>query len=278
MFSVASFTGAVELAPSFSPRPHISHAVFDFDGTLSWLRHGWPGIMCALFGEYLPARAEETPAEMQQSLMADILALNGKASSFQMAMCAERVRERGGQVPDPERLLHEYQRRLDAVIHERSESILNGRAQCDDFVVFGARKLLENLRARGLQLIILSGTSEPRVKQEAALLDLATFFGAHIYGGTADLAQSSKSAILGRLLREEKLRGEHLLSFGDGPVEIRLTRQLGGLAVAVASDEEQNGSGKMHPLKRRQLLDAGADVVIPDYADGAALLSLILGE
>jgi phosphoglycolate phosphatase-like HAD superfamily hydrolase len=234
--------------------------------------------MCALFSEYLPARPGETPDQLRRSLMADILALNGKASSFQMAMCAERVRERGGQPPDPERLLQEYQRRLDVVIHERSECILTGRSPRDNFVVYGARKLLEKLRARGLRLIILSGTSEPRVKEEAALLELAPYFDAHIYGGTADLAQSSKNAILGRLLREEKLRGEHVLSFGDGPVEIQLTRQLGGLAIAVASDEEQNGSGIMDPLKRRQLLEAGADVVIPDYADADALLSLLLGE
>ena len=38
----ALFAGSVEFGVGFLPRPHASHAVFDFDGTLSWLRHGWP--------------------------------------------------------------------------------------------------------------------------------------------------------------------------------------------------------------------------------------------
>jgi hypothetical protein len=49
MFPVASFSGVVEIKPSFSPHPQISHVVFDFDGTLSWLRHSWPEIMYELF-------------------------------------------------------------------------------------------------------------------------------------------------------------------------------------------------------------------------------------
>ena len=64
--------------------------------------------------------------------------------------------------------------------------------------------------------------------------------------------------VLDRLLLEENIRGENLLSFGDGPVEIIHTREVGGLAVAVASDEEHNGSGRMHPQKRRQLVEAEA--------------------
>src|ERR1051325_5888664 len=56
------------------------------------------------------------------------------------------------------------------------------------------------------------------------------------------MAQSSKRAVIERLLREEKIGGAQLLSFGDGPVEIRLTKEFGGLAVGVASDEEMNGS------------------------------------
>ena len=174
--------------------------------------------------------------------------------------------------------MKEYQRRLDSIIQTRTEAILSGRAQRDDFLVHGARPFLETLRRRGLTLVILSGTLEHRVKEEAALLDLARYFGRHIYGGTADAAQSSKQAVIGRLLRKESAEGEHLLSFGDGPVEIRVTKETGGLAVAVASDEEQNGSGRMHPQKRRQLTAAGADVLIPDYRDAEALLECILDQ
>ena len=60
MCSVASFSGLVEFKPALFARPQISHVVFDFDGTLSWLRHGWPEIMLRLFREHLPRRAGES--------------------------------------------------------------------------------------------------------------------------------------------------------------------------------------------------------------------------
>ena len=68
-----------------------------------------------------------------------------------------------------------------------------------------------------------------------------------------------------------------MLSFGDGYIEIQNTKEAGGLAVAVASDEAQNGSGRMDEWKRRRLLGVGADILIPDFRDGAALLNLIFG-
>jgi hypothetical protein len=83
--------------------------------------------------------------------------------------------------------------------------------------------------------------------------------------------------IIERLLRENSIPGAQLLSFGDGYVEIENTKQAGGLAVAVASDEAQNGSGRFDEWKRRRLLEVGADVVIPDYRDAAPLLERILG-
>ncbi len=263
---------------SFSSRSQITHVIFDFDGTLSWLRHGWPEIMAQLFREHIFPEPAETETALHELLLNDILSLNGKASIHQMIRCAERAGERGGQAPDPEKLLGEYQRRLDAAIAERSEKILSGKNERDDFVVHGARNILENFQQRGLTLIILSGTVEHRVKEEAALLDLARYFGKHIYGGTMDIAQSSKRAVIERLLRAEKIAGENLLSIGDGPVEIDLAKRAGGFAIGVASDEDRNGSGQMHPQKRQQLLAAGADVVIPDYRDGAALLKYIFGK
>jgi len=54
MFSAARFIGLVEFGAGFSPRPQLSHAVFDFDGTLSWLRPGGPGIVCRFFRECVP--------------------------------------------------------------------------------------------------------------------------------------------------------------------------------------------------------------------------------
>ncbi|HYG35187.1 MAG TPA: HAD family hydrolase [Clostridia bacterium] len=265
-------------SPDFLPRPQISHVVFDFDGTLSWLRHGWPEIMCQLFREHVPLRQGESEQALHDLLLGDILSLNGKPSIFQMRRCAELAAERNGQRPDPERLLLEYQRRLAAAILERTRKIQSGQCSRDNFVVHGARDLLKKLYRRGLVLVILSGTDEPQVKQEADLLNLTRYFGVHIYGGTPDHARSSKEAVINRLLREENIPGAQLLAFGDGPVEIQLTRKAGGLAVGVASDEDQNGSGKLDPHKLQQLNGAGAHLVIPDYRNPDALIECIFGK
>jgi phosphoglycolate phosphatase-like HAD superfamily hydrolase len=76
-------------------------------------------------------------------------------------------------------------------------------------------------------------------------------------------------------MREEQIEGHHLLSFGDGPVEIQSTKAVGGLAIGVASDEEVNGSHEIDAAKKKQLVAAGADVIVPDYAEVDALLGMI---
>jgi hypothetical protein len=51
----------------------------------------------------------------------------------------------------------------------------------------------------------------------------------------------------------------------------------GGLAIAVASDEENNGNGRPDPWKREQLLQAGADAVAADFQAADDLLNMIFG-
>lgn len=269
---------AIQCPSPFPLRPGISHVIFDFDGTLSWLRHGWPRLMFELFRPCYPARSGEPETAIHDLLLSEILSLNGKQSIFQMRRFCQRVRRRGGASPAPEDLLREYQSRLDAVIARRVRDLQTGRAVPDDFVVCGARAFLDKLRRRGLRLIILSGTIEPRVREEARWLGLDGYFGRHIYGGTTDPAQFSKKLVIDRLLAEEAISGSQMVSFGDGPVEIRETKNAGGLAVAVASDEENNGSGRPDPWKREQLLQAGADAVVADFQAADDLLKMIFGS
>src|SRR5438445_5392668 len=139
---MASFSGAVELGSSFAPRPQITHVVFDFDGTLSWLRHGWPEIMFDVLRQHFTLKPVESEEALHDLLLNDILSLNGKPSIHQMIRGTERMKERGGAVPDPQKLLLEYDNRLDAAIGKRTERILSGQSAPDEFIVFGARNLL----------------------------------------------------------------------------------------------------------------------------------------
>ncbi len=84
--------------------------------------------------------------------------------------------------------------------------------------------------------------------------------------------------VIDRIIADNRIAGGQLLSFGDGYVEIENTKQVGGLAVAVASDEANNGSGRIDEWKRRRLLGVGADVVIPDFRDAVELVDFLLAR
>lgn len=271
----ASFSGPVEISPLFAPRPQITHAVFDFDGTVSWLRHGWPEMMYGVLRAHLPLKPAESEQQLHDLLLHDVLSLNGKPSVHQIERGIERMRERGVNPPPAAAdLLAEYQRRLNEAIAERSRQIGSGQSDAEAFLVFGVKEMLDLLKRRGVKLAILSGTEESKVKQEARFLGIDSWFGERIYGSSD--ASFSKRAVLDRLLAEENISGATLLSFGDGPVEIHHTKELGGLAVGVASDENVHASGLIDPPKRRLLLAAGADILIPDYRDASALMDCLL--
>lgn len=231
-----------------------------------------------MFAELLPPAPGETEEQRRQLCFDDIMRLNGKQTIYQMIQLAERIKERGGAPREPLWYKHEYLRRLDERIRTRIEALRTGAMPADNALVYGARPLLELLKARGLPMYLASGTDEVFVKHEAELLNLTRFFGKHIYGALDDYKQFSKKIVIERILRDNRIEGAHLLSFGDGYVEIENTKEVGGLAVAVASDEAHNGSGQFDQWKYKRLLGVGADVVIPDFRDAEPLMECILGR
>ena len=270
------FTGRVEFAAGFSGKTGLSHVLFDFDGTISLIRQGWPEVMVPMFTEAIPALPGETLEQRRAVAFDDIMRLNGKQTIYQMIQLAERVKERGGTPRDPLDYKHEYLRRLDERIHHRHAGLRSGSIRPDDLLVFGTRALLERLSRLGLPLYLASGTDEQFVRMEADLLDVSRYFQGRIYGAQDDYKQFSKKMIIERILRENQIPGQKLLAFGDGYVEIQNTKEVGGVAVAVASDEANNGSGNFDEWKRQRLLGVGADVCIPDYRDLDALFALLL--
>ncbi len=276
MRTARGFTGYVEFTPSFTPRPGVTHVLFDFDGTLSLIREGWPEVMAPMFAELLPPLPGESAAQRFQLCLDDIMRLNGKQTIYQMIQLTERIRERGGEPKEPLWYKHEYLRRLEARIASRKEGLRSGRVQPDELLVHGARALLELLARRRFPLYLASGTDEVFVKEEAVLLDVERYFGTRVYGALDNYQDFSKKRVIERILRENNIPGAQLLSFGDGYVEILNTKEAGGLAIAVASDESNNGSGRIDDWKRQRLLGVGADVVIADFRDAEALMGRIL--
>ena len=180
--------------------------------------------------------------------------LNGKQTIYQMIQLAERIRERGGEPASRSGTSTSTSAGSTRTSAPAPPGSPAGTIAPDDLLVHGARPLLEHLRGRGLPLYLASGTDESAVKREAELLDLTRYFGGHIYGALDDYKKFSKKMVIDRILREHGITGRQLLSFGDGYVEIENTKQAGGLAVAVASDEANNGSGRVDQWKRQRLL------------------------
>jgi len=277
--AVASLSrwASVELPVPMAPRPEIGHVLFDFDGTLSLIRQGWPDVMVPMFVEALPRLPGEGEADVRRMVVDDIMRLNGKQTIYQMIQLTERVRERGGDPQEPLWYKHEYLRRLEQHIGGRTAQLASRAIPADAMLVHAARPFLEHLRQLGLPLYLASGTDLSAVKREAELLDITRYFGDHIYGALDDFKRFSKKIVIDRILHDHAITGRHLLSFGDGYVEIENTKQAGGLAVAVASDEANNGSGTVDAWKRERLLGVGADAVIPDFRDAIPFVDYLLG-
>ena len=88
---------------------------------------------------------------------------------------------------------------------------------------------------------------------------------------TAAIASPFFTNSIARIIEENRVDGSRLLAFGDGYVEIADTKAADGFAVGVASDEAGR-SGLPDEWKRRRLIGAGADLVVPDYAEAEKLV------
>ena len=267
----------VEIVREATRRPP-RHAVFDFDGTLSLVREGWPQVMVPMMVEILQATGTDEPANVLHDLAFEfVMQLNGKQTIYQMIRLAEEVRLRGAEPDDPMVYKQMYHERLMERIAGRREALRTGKAKPEEMLVPYSVEILTELRRRDVQVYLASGTDERYVIEEIQLLGLDKLFGKHIYGAQDDYKSFSKAMVIERILRENQVDGQFLVGFGDGYVEIQNVKAVGGTAVAVASDEAHR-SGKVDSWKRDRLIGVGADLVIPDYRDWRTLIGYLWGE
>jgi phosphoglycolate phosphatase len=264
----------IEILRPTLPRGRFRSVLFDFDGTLSLIREGWPQVMIPMMVEVLrDTGTRETEAELAAAVEEFVMRLNGRQTIYQMIQLADEVRRRGGTPADPLVYKHRYHDLLMERIRGRVHALESGAATPEEWTVPGSHALLEALRRRGVALYLASGTDLKYVRREAELLGLTPYFGDHVYGALDDYKNFSKQMIVERILRDHGLHGEELLGFGDGFVEIEEIKKYGGCAVAVASDEV-NRRG-VNAWKRDRLVRAGADIVIPEYRRADRLLDYL---
>ncbi len=251
-------------------------AVLDFDGTVSLIREGWQQIMIPYFIDVLketPGAEEEV--DIQRCVHDFVDFLTGKQTIYQCMQLADEVAKRGGTPLEPLAYKHEYLRRLMLRIDGRLTDLRNG-SDPRAHVVPGAYEMLDMLKRHGLTLYLASGTEEYSVKDEAALLKVDRYFDGGIYGAQDDHRKFSKAMVIQKIIKDHHLGGDELLGFGDGYVEIENVRQVGGVAIGVASDEAERKG--VDEWKRNRLTKAGANAIIPDYTDIAELEGFLFGQ
>jgi phosphoglycolate phosphatase len=272
------FPPSIEIINPRLRRGGFKVALFDFDGTLSLIREGWPRVMVDLMLARLREQSliRESEVECAAHVERFVMALNGHPTMRQMERFVEEVTTRGGTPDAPGAYLQQYIDALMAVVRGRWESLESRRMRAEEWVVPNAHDILRSLQARGVPLYVASGTDLAHVSREVELLQLTPHVGGRVFAPKDNDASFRKRDVIDRAIRELGARGEELLGFGDGVVETQEVKRVGGVAVGVASSEQ--GVRGVNRAKRDTLAAAGADVIIPDYEHAGELLAWLWGE
>ena len=249
-------------------------ALCDFDGTLSLIRSGWLDVMIPMMVEILlDLKTGESEQELTSLVKEFVWRLTGKETIYQMIEFAAHVSARGGYAMDPLEYKKMYLDRLWIKISGRVESLRQGKVSPEEYLVPGARELLERLRDQGLRMYLASGTDEIYMKEEARLLDVSRYFSGGVYGALEDYKSFSKKILIQRILSQTDVRGPEIVGFGDGYVEIEEVKLVGGTAVGVATQEPE--CRVIDDWKRQRLIGVGADFIVPNFLSHAELVDAL---
>jgi len=259
-------------------RGRVKHALFDFDGTVSLLREGWQDIMAPVMIEMICGDTQPT-REIIDEVHRVIDETTGIQTIFQMQVLEKMVRDHG-RVPeekilDPYGYKDIYNERLMVPVNERIRRLNAGELTIEQATLRGALDFVKMLRERGVTLYVFSGTDREDVRNEASIVGAARYFN-EIWGAVRSIEEYSKEKVLREIIAAHDLHGSEVMVVGDGPVEIRNGKENRCITLGVASDEVA-GQG-WNERKRERLLKAGADILIPDFAEGEKLLRYLMKD
>lgn len=259
------------------------YAIFDHDGTISTLREGWEGIMNpmmikAILGKNFTDADEALYHRVKERVTDFIDKTTGIQTLVQMQGLIALVKEFGcvpeGEVLDIFGYKKIYNDELLEMVREREKKLQHGELAPEDFTIKNAVPFLMRLYQAGVKLYLASGTDEEDVKNEAKALGYDYLFEGRIYGAVGDVNKEAKKIVLDRILDSiGTSEAGQIITFGDGPVEIRETHKRNGITVGVASNEQRRYGLNSH--KRTRLIKAGADIVVPDFSQMDQLLELM---
>jgi len=261
---------------------NIRHALFDHDGTVSSLRQGWeqvmePVMIKAILGEKYETADNALYQNVRNRVMEYIDKTTGIQTIVQMEGLVQMVDEFN--IVPKEKILDTfgykkiYNEALMEVVSKRLEKLETGELNINDFTIKGAVGFLKALKEKGVKLYLASGTDKEDVINEAEILGYSGLFEGKIHGSVGDINKYSKKMVIHKIITENNLRGNELIVFGDGPVEIKECIKFDGIAIGVASDEIRRYG--LNQEKRTRLIRAGAQILIPDFSQAQKLLNLL---
>jgi phosphoglycolate phosphatase-like HAD superfamily hydrolase len=159
------------------------------------------------------------------------------------------------------------------MVNRRVDKLNKKELDIMDFAVKGAIEFLNYLSVKGIKLYLASGTDNDDVIREAKAMGYAHLFNGGIYGAIGDISKYSKKMVMEKIIKDNNLQGTELVTFGDGPVEMRECRKVGGIAIGIASDEIRRHG--LNAEKRTRLIKAGAQILIPDYSQRKYLQEIL---
>lgn len=268
----------IEIVNPHIERGKIKHVLFDFDGTISLLREGWQRIMGPMCVEMICGDYEPTP-EIIKEVEDMIEETTGIQTIFQMQRLVEMVKKHK-LVPE-DKILDEwgykaiYNERLLRPVRERIKKLQSGELTIEQLTVRGVFNFLDELTKRGVIMYVFSGTDREDVQNEAKILGVDKYF-AEIWGALPSIEEYSKEKVIKEIIATHNLHGPEVMAVGDGPVELRNVKDQGGIALGVASDEKKGYGWDLH--KRKRLLKAGADILIPDFHEYNQIIKFLFCE
>jgi phosphoglycolate phosphatase-like HAD superfamily hydrolase len=268
----------IEIVNENIERGRLKHLLFDFDGTISILREGWPEIMAPVCVEMVCGETEPTQTIIDEvDKMIDDT--TGIQTIYQMECLQEMVIAHGlvpkEKVLSPAEYKQIYLDRLMVPVRARIARLEAGEKTVTDFTVAGSIRFLEILSKRNVHMYVFSGTDQDDVRNEAGKLGAAPFFE-EIWGALPSKEEYSKEKVIRDIMARHDLHGPQVLAVGDGPVELRNVKDAGGIALGVCSNEKTGNGWDMH--KRTRLLKAGADILVPDFNEAEKLVAYLFAE
>jgi phosphoglycolate phosphatase-like HAD superfamily hydrolase len=277
--------GNIEIIRPFEGRC-LSVGLFDFDGTISDERIGWPNLIVSSNVAFLialtsPRMEHHRAAEM---VVADIEKTIGIPTYLQMKRLRTMIEEHGYQGPelDPKMFKDAYNDALVGMVASRRAALETGEMTIDDLRVDGAMELLRGLQEKLLHGVYLaSGSDIDAVVESVEHLGYSEFFPRDRIAGAGLLRpeDDAKQAVVHKLLHESAIAGEELVTFGDGFPEMLHTYLAGGVGVGVLSRDRSYYEHLGHftlEQKEQRLVSAGAHILVhKPYQNVPELLQIL---